>query len=83
MMEKRQRKMAGIEATVSPPKLSGRPGAGVRHDVHTDGAGPSIRYSCNQWNRTLLRILKTGDQREVHVRFDEALNAEELIYFIM
>jgi hypothetical protein len=55
----------------------------VRHDVHTDGAGLSIRYSCNQWNRTFPVILKTGDQREVHVRFDEALNAEELIYFIM
>jgi len=38
MMEKRQRKIAGIEATVSPPKLSGRTRTGVRHDVHTDGA---------------------------------------------
>jgi len=29
MMEKRQRKIAGIEATVPPPKLIGRPGADV------------------------------------------------------
>jgi hypothetical protein len=36
-----------------------------------------------EWNRTFPVILKTGDQREVHVRFDEALNAAELIYFIM
>jgi 2-oxoglutarate ferredoxin oxidoreductase subunit alpha len=29
MMEKRQRKIAGIEAAVAPPKLMGKPGAGV------------------------------------------------------
>ena len=28
-------------------------------------------------------ILKTGDQCEVHVRFDETLNAAELINFVM
>jgi hypothetical protein len=33
---------------------------------------------------TIFRvILKTGDQREVHVRFDEALNAAKLIQFIL
>jgi hypothetical protein len=32
---------------------------------------------------TVLVILKTGNQREVHVRFDEALNAAELIHFVM
>ena len=47
---------------------------------------PALRATLSQWERAVPKKtshLKTGDQREVHVRFDETLNAAELIQFIM
>jgi hypothetical protein len=31
----------------------------------------------------LGRILKPGDRREIHIRFDDALNAAELLHFVV
>jgi hypothetical protein len=31
----------------------------------------------------ILKTRKTRNQREVHVRLDEALNAAELVHFVM